>query len=151
MNLARKNVVLVSIVAVAAMFLFATVVASGGVGTSRRVTASGVIASANLELYSDAACTQMISSIDWGNISPGSSVLRMIFVRNTGTVPLTLSMNGANWSPASASNKMILTWDREGSVLAAGQVGAATLKLVVYPSINGVNGFNVDIVISGSA
>ncbi len=142
---------LVSIVAVAAMFLFATVLASGGVGTSRRVSASGVIASANLELYSDVDCTQKLMSIDWGNISPGSSVLRMIFVRNTGSIPLALSMNGTNWSPASAGNKMILSWDREGAVLAAGEIGAATLKLVVYPSINGVNGFNVDIVVSGTA
>ena len=142
---------LVSIVAVVAMALFATVLASGGVVTSRKLSASGVISTTNLGLYSDYACTQTLTSISWGDISPGSTVSKTIYVKNTGSQPITLSMSGDNWYPDSAAAVMTLGWDKEGVVLSAGQVAISNLWLSVSSGVSGIGTFNVDIVISGTA
>jgi hypothetical protein len=43
----------------------------------------------NVGVYSDAACTLNLTSIDWGNVYPRGSVSRTIYVKNTGNVPMT--------------------------------------------------------------
>lgn len=104
----------------------------------------------SLGVYSDSACTQNLTSIDWGTLSPGGSVTRTIYVKNTGNTQITLSMTPANWNPASANGPITLTWNREGTTLSAGQSTSATLTLSVSSSISGITSFSVNIVISGT-
>ena len=58
----------------------------------RAIPSSGMVVAVNVGIYSDAACTLNLTSIDWGNVYPGGSVSRTIYVKNTGNVPMTLSM-----------------------------------------------------------
>ena len=146
----NKTVVIGLSAAVVAIGLFVTLLASGALISSRTIASSGVIATTNLGVYSDSACTQSLTSINWGTVSPGGSVARTIYVKNLGTNQLTLSMTGANWSPASADGPITLTWNREGTALGANQVATATLTLRVSSSISGITTFNVNIVITGT-
>jgi len=150
MPLENKTVVIGLSAAVVAIGLFVTLLASGALISSRTIASSGVIATTNLGVYSDSACTQSLTSINWGTVSPGGSVARTIYVKNLGTNQLTLSMTGANWSPASADGPITLTWNREGTALGANQVATATLTLRVSSSISGITTFNVNIVITGT-
>jgi hypothetical protein len=104
----------------------------------------------SLGVYSDSPCTQPLMSIDWGTISPGGSVVRTMYVKNTGGAQLTLSMATNGWSPAGAGSSMSLSWDRESTVLGVGQSTAATLTLSVSSSISGITSFSVNIVITGT-
>ena len=146
----NKTVVIGLSAAGVAIGLFVTLLASGALISSRTIASSGVIATTNLGVYSDSACTQSLTSINWGTVSPGGSVARTIYVKNLGTNQLTLSMTGANWSPASADGPITLTWNREGTALGANQVATATLTLRVSSSISGITTFNVNIVITGT-
>jgi hypothetical protein len=148
--LKKKNIAIVSAVAVAVAGLLVTLFASGALVSSKTVSSSGIIATATLGVYSDSACTQSLTSIDWGTISPGSSVTRTIYVKNLGTAQLTLSMTKTSWNPASANGPITLTWNRGGTVLAANQVATATLTLGVSSSISGIATFSVNIVITGT-
>jgi len=150
MPLENKTVVIGLSAAGVAIGLFVTLLASGALISSRTIASSGVIATTNLGVYSDSACTQSLTSINWGTVSPGGSVARTIYVKNLGTNQLTLSMTGANWSPASADGPITLTWNREGTALGANQVATATLTLRVSSSISGITTFNVNIVITGT-
>jgi len=104
----------------------------------------------SLGVYNNSACTQTLTSIDWGTLSPGGTVTRTIYVKNTGNTQVTLSMTKANWDPASANGTITLTWNREGTTLNAGQSTAATLTLSVSSSISGITSFSVNVVISGT-
>ena len=148
--LKNKNVVITSTVAVAAIGLFITLLASGALTSSKTIASSGIIATANIGVYSDIACTQSLTSINWGTVSPGGSVARTVYVKNLGTTQVTLSMTGANWNPASANGPITLTWNREGTALGANQVATATLTLGAASSISGITTFNVDVVITGT-
>ena len=66
------------------LLLFVSLLASGAIVTTATVSSSGVISTANLGIYSDSACTQRITSINWGNLSPSSSVTRTVYIKNTG-------------------------------------------------------------------
>src|SRR3989304_2306696 len=124
--------------AIAIAGLFLTIAASGVLVSSQTVQNSGIVASANVGLYSDYSGTQSISSINWGTVSPSGSITKTVYVKNTGNAPITLSMTKTNWNPASADGPITLVWDREGTVLSANQVVAATFTLSVSSSTNGI-------------
>ena len=117
---------------------------------TRAIPSSGLIVAINVGVYSDAACTLNLTSIDWGNVYPGDSVSRTIYVKNTGNAPIALSMTTASWNPASAAGQITVTWDKENALLNAGQSTSATLTLSVSQSISSVTSFSLNIIISGS-
>ena len=68
----------------------------------RAIPSSGLVVAVNVGVYSDAACTLNLTSIDWGSVYPGGSVPRTIYVKNTGNAPITLSMTTTSWNPTIA-------------------------------------------------
>jgi hypothetical protein len=109
------------------------------------------VSSVNVEIYSDAEATTALTSLQWGTLTPGGSVNRTIYVKNTGNTAETLNMTATEWTPSEASSVLTLTWDKEGSSLAAGAVVAATLSLHVASNPGSVTSFSMNIVISGTA
>jgi hypothetical protein len=144
----RKIAIGLTAVALAAVFL--TVVVSGALTSSKTISSTGVIAAANLGIYIDSGCTQALTSLSWGNISPGGSVTRAVYVKNVGNTQVTLSMVKSNWNPVSANGPITLVWNREGTVLAVGQVTNASLTLSTSLSISGISSFSLDVIISGT-
>ena len=104
-----------------------------------------------IDVYGDAACTQVISSVGWGEIEAGSSKTRVVYVKNNGDDGVSLSLLTENWNPSGASNFLQLSWDYDGSTIVSGEVRQITLTLSVSSSASGIDGFSFDIVIIGSA
>ena len=65
----------------------------------RAIPSSGMVVAVNVGVYSDAACTLNLTSIDWGSVYPDGSAQRTIYVKNTGNAPITLSMTTTSWNP----------------------------------------------------
>jgi len=142
-----------AILAIAMVGIILTVTTAGLISVSQTVSSAGSInisTSVNVNVYSDYSCTQTLTSIDWGTLTPGNSVTRTIYVKNTGSTPITLSMTKTNWSPSSADGPITLTWNKEGTTVNAGQYVAATVTLSVSSSISGITTFSVNIVITGT-
>jgi hypothetical protein len=117
---------------------------------SQTISSSGTITSINVAVFSDSACTTPVNTVSWGLVSPGTSVSRTVYVKNTGNSPLTLNMRAESWGPSGANNSISLTWNRENAQLNADQSTAADLTLTVSPSISGILNFSVNIIIIGS-
>jgi len=150
LKLHRKKLIVVFAVVYVAVGLMAAMVASGAVVVSQTVRTSGILATANLGVYSDSACTQSLSSIDWGLVSPGGSVSKNVYVKNLGSTQVTLILSTTNWSPTTANGPVTVSWNRQNLVLGAGQVTSATLVLSVLSTANGFTGFSVDATITGT-
>ena len=73
-----------------------------------------------------------------------------VFIQNEGNLPVVLNMTTDNWDPASASDNITLTWDREGCVLDSDSVVQAVLALSVSSDISEVTSFGFDILITGT-
>jgi len=104
----------------------------------KAIPSSGLVVAVNVGVYSDAGCTLNLTSIDWGNVYPGGSVPRTIYVKNTGNAPITLSMTTTAWNPTIAAGQINVAWDKENTVLNAGQSASATLTLSVSQNVSGV-------------
>jgi hypothetical protein len=149
-DLRIKNLVIAITVAFAAAGLLVTLIASGALVTSKTIKTSGILASANLAVYSDSACTQSLNSIAWGTISPGSSTSKTLYIKNLGSSQVTLTMSVTNWNPSTANGPVAVSWNRQGTTLTANQVLSATLTITVSSSASGFSTFGVDVVITGT-
>jgi len=119
--------------------------------TNKTLSSSGTIRTLNVGVYSDYPCSQSLASIDWGDLSPGGSVNRTIYVKNTGTAEIKLSMTTTGWNPTNANGPITLVWNKEGTKLSAGQMTTATLNLSVSENITGITTFSHTILLSGYA
>lgn len=91
-----------------------------------------------------------LRALNWGNMTPGKFITRDILVNNTGELALTLKLVGYNWKPESAASFLDLTWNYNGRALAFNETVLLTLKLFVSPNIQGIDVFNVEILVSGT-
>jgi hypothetical protein len=102
------------------------------------------------KLYSDSACTQIATALNVGTLNPGNTATQTIYIKNTGNVPETLTMTTNNWNPASASTSLTLTWNRQNTVLTAGQIIQATLTLTAAANTGSLTTFSCDVTITGT-
>jgi hypothetical protein len=141
-----------AVIALVITALALTLTTFAAISSNQNISSSGTVnVSANLGVYSDSACQNSLSSINWGTINPGANITRTIYIKNTGSgLSLTLSMNTTSWNPSSANGPMTLTWNQENTRLTPGQIQAATLTLAVSPTIADVTNFSVQINITGT-
>jgi hypothetical protein len=137
-------------IAIAATGLFMTLLTTGLLMSSQSLQSSGTVTAVNVGVYSDSGCTQNCTSINWGSIAPGNSTTRTIYVKNTGTIPMTLSMTTGSWVPSNANTYISLSWNREGTVLTANQSISATLTLSASSSAGNITSFSFNIIITGT-
>lgn len=114
------------------------------------VPTTGSVTTVNVGAYNNSQCTTNCTSINWSTIAPGNSVNVTIYIKNTGTVPVTLSLSNSSWTPTNANTYMTLTWNQEGTRLEAGNSTAAKLTLHVSQSITGITSFSFNIIITGT-
>jgi len=103
-------------------------------------------ATIGLEVFSDASGTIKIEMIDWGNLNPGSTGHKTIYLRNTGNTAGVVTMTAGNWNPIKTQNITKLSWDKESAVLGQGQIIQANLTLEVSGSVEGISEFAFDII-----
>jgi hypothetical protein len=137
-------------IAIAATGLFMTLLTTGLLISSQTLQSNGTVTTVNVGVYSDSSCTQNCTSINWGPIAPGNSTTRAIYVKNIGTIPMTLSMTTGSWVPSNANTYISLSWNQEGTVLTAGQSTTATLTLSASSSAGNITSFSFNIIITGT-
>jgi hypothetical protein len=166
LNLSKK--LLLPLIALAATAIILTAVTAALLNTQAIVPSDGTIqvtpspapsstsapqtvTSINVDIYTDAAAVTPLTSLQWGTLSPGGTVTKTIYIKNAGNTAETLTMTTTEWTPAAASSVLTLSWNKEGSSLAAGAVVPATLTLQVAQNTGSVTSFSMNIVISGVA
>ena len=140
----------VPVLMVIALALTATTVAV--LSVNQTFSSNGTITtSPNIGVFSDAACTINKTSINWGSVAAGGNTTQTIYIKNTGTGTMTLTLSAFNWSPTEASTYLTVSWNQQGTQLSTGQSVTATITLTVSPSVNGFTSFSNTIRIIGTA
>ena len=146
--MAMQKMVVGTALAVVAVLMMTSVLAL--LQSNQTLTTTGTIRTVNVGVYTDAACTQTATSIDWGTINPGTSTLKTYYVKNQGSVPMTLNMTSNAWTPSNCPTYMSLTWDAENAPVAVGNHAQADINLTILPNITGIGAFSFNIVITGT-
>ncbi|MCW4010455.1 MAG: hypothetical protein NWF05_07520 [Candidatus Bathyarchaeota archaeon] len=152
----KASVILAVTIAIAVALSLASSGVLNSVSSSQNVPSGGTIttvqASVNLGVFSDAACSQNASYVDWGALEAGSSTTETIWVKNVGSSAATLNLDATDWTPPNATPAISLSWNQEARVLAPGEVIQATLTLTVSETIDpSITAFSFNICITGTA
>ena len=140
----------VPVLAIALAGLFLTMTAIAAISDSQILPFSGTITTVNVEAYTDAACTIPATALNAGNVAPGGTVTQTIYIKNTGTVPVTLTMVASNWNPTAAGYYLTLTWNRQNYALDAGKSIPATLTLTATANTGSLTTFSCTVTITGA-
>jgi hypothetical protein len=144
-----------AVIAIAIVGIFLTATTAAVLSTNQTLTLNGTmnngtIDTINLGVYSDSACTQTVTTLTVGTISPGGTATQTVYVKNTGNIPETLTMAATNWSPANANTYLTLTWNRQNTVLNAGTSIQATLTLTAAANTGSLTTFSCDVTLTGT-
>ena len=145
---ARFSAVL--LLTVAAMAVGSVVLSYGLLSDPKTIPTQGSVKGIRVGVYWEAACLTNVSVIDWGYVNPGSTKDVVVYVRNEGTVPMTLNMTVDHWIPGDASAVMAVSWNAEGSQVNAQSVRQVTITLSVASDVGDVSSFSFDITITGT-
>lgn len=120
------------------------------VQTSRTVSSVGEVKAIGVGVYSEYACTNRITSINWGVMEPGSNRTITVYIRNEGNTAATLSETAQNWNPTAASSYLTLRWNYAGQTINVNQVLQVKLTLLLSSTVSGITNFSFDIVIAST-
>lgn len=133
------------VVTVIGVVLSGAVIGVIGVSTFLKViNTSGVTGSIGVQVYSDVGLTTVINSIDWGVILPNDTVWRDTYVKNVGSVPVSLVISVVWLDNASAS--VFDTFDSyDASILMPNDVLPVSFGVTAGFDLSGVSSFAYDI------
>ena len=134
-----------------ALSAFAAYIALALLSTSITVPNSATLRTVGLEAYWDEACTNKVTSIEWGSLEPGQTKSVQIYIKNTGNTPETFSFTTENWEPASASSYITVEWDYDGTQVQPENSISVIFTLYVSPSISDIESFTFDMIITGTS
>jgi hypothetical protein len=110
----------------------------------------GTVKAIGVRVYWDNSCGDLVGSVDWGLVERGATKNITVYIRNEGSVPVTLSLATDNWGPSNAPDYLSLAWDYGDQGISVDGVVQVTLSLSVSEAIEGITSFSFDIVIIGS-
>jgi len=117
---------------------------------NRTISNAGAVKAIGVGVYWNPDGTNMVTSINWGTIEPGSSTNRTCYIQNEGNSASTLSMNATNWNPSNASDYISLSWDYGGQLVNPDELIQVIFTLSISDSVEGITSFSFDITIAGS-
>ena len=119
--------------------------------TSRTLSNAGEIKTIGVGIYSDSGYNNILSSINWGTLEPGSDKTITCYILNCGNSPSILTLQTSNWNPPGAATYISLAWNYNGQVLNIDEGIEVTFTLSISPTIEEITSFNFDITIIGSS
>jgi hypothetical protein len=150
MEIQKTNLTVILAITLAALVMTALV--SGLLTGYQRIPNSGNLkATVGIGVYSDPACTNPLTSIDWGEVQAGQSYSRTIYIKNNGNIKVQLSMTTGNWTPSTASSYLSVNWNCTNYILDVGKsVGANIALSVASTAVGGSFSFDITIVATES-
>ena len=103
-----------------------------------------------IDVYSDGACTNVLSNVEWGEIEAGGESNVDVYVKNNGDTSVIISLVTENWSDSMAAANLEVSWDYNGGLIQSGEVRRVTFTLSVDPDCPELSSFGFDLIVIGS-
>jgi hypothetical protein len=136
------------VVYVSTLYLIGPVVSA--MQANRTISNVGDVEAIGVGVYWDQACTNNVTSIDWGTIDPGSTVNKICYIRNEGNSVSNVSLQTSNWNPPEAADYINLSWNYSGQPINPDEVIHVQFALSVSSTIQNITTFSFDITISAT-
>lgn len=113
-----------------------------------KISTTGIIATLNVEVYKDQACTTPCTNLDWGMLYPNTSTARVIWVKNKGNINMTIILTRDKLSPPDAQ-LLELSYDFDTTeYMKPNEIRRIIINLYTPPTVTFVT-FTFDIIVTG--
>ena len=127
--------------------------AYGALGpTIYSINASGLITQgdAMFKVCSDPTGLNVVTNVEWGNLSPGETKTVNLYFFNTGAQPAVFTIAEQGWVPLTASAKIDFTYTLTTTAIQPGQFRRVPISVYVDPTITVITNFSFSIVVTGT-
>ena len=101
-------------------------------------------------VYWNSNCTTRVTSINWGNMTPGQEKTTPFYIRNEASSPMFLAGIDKNWNPPTAQSYVHFTFDSDDQKIQGGQTKKVTCTLTVSIEITNISNYSFDILLLGT-
>jgi len=101
-------------------------------------------------VYWNSNCTTKVTSMNWGNMTPGQEKTTIFYIRNEASSPMFLAGIDKNWNPPTAQSHIHFTFDSDNQKIQAGQTKKVTCTLTVSIEITNISNYSFDILLLGT-
>jgi hypothetical protein len=101
-------------------------------------------------VYWNSNCTTKVTSINWGNMTPGQEKTTTFYIRNEASSPMFLAGIDKNWNPTTAQSHIHFTFDSDDQKIQAGQTKKVTCTLTVSIETTNISNYSFDILLLGT-
>jgi hypothetical protein len=101
-------------------------------------------------VYWNSNCTTKVTSINWGNMTPGQEKTTTFYIRNEASSPMFLAGIDKNWNPTTAQSYIHFTFDSDDQKIQAGETKKVTCTLTVSIEITNISNYSFDILLLGT-
>lgn len=103
-----------------------------------------------INLYTDQECNTPLTSVDWGQITAGTTSSTTMYLKNEGDMTVNAQLQTENWTPSDSSSFLSLSWDYSGEPIYPDESVRISLRLDVNGDCPTYDNFNFDIIVVGS-
>ena len=111
---------------------------------------SAIETSGTLGVYWNSNCTTKVTSINWGNMTPGQEKTTTFYIRNEASSPMFLAGIDKNWNPTTAQSYIHFTFDSDDQKIQASETKTVTCTLTVSIEIASISNYSFDILLLGT-
>jgi len=101
-------------------------------------------------VYWNSNCTTKVTSINWGNMTPGQEKTTTFYIRNEASNQMFLAGIDKNWNPTTAQSHIHFTFDSDDQKIQAGQTKKVTCTLTVSIETTNISNYSFDILLLGT-
>ena len=101
-------------------------------------------------VYWNSNCTTKVTSINWGNMTPGQEKTTTFYIRNEASSQMFLAGIDKNWNPTTAQSHIHFTFDSDNQKIQAGQTKKVTCTLTVSIETTNISNYSFDILLLGT-
>jgi hypothetical protein len=115
------------------------------------IISTGNIIINGIEVFTNEDFSRANIPIKWRDMSPGEWDTKTIYIKNTSTIQVTVSMTVTDWSPASAVGSINIQWNSEGALIQPGAAIPVVITCTVSPTTTGLTNYscNINIIATG--
>ena len=115
------------------------------------IISTGNIIINGIEAFTNEDFSRANIPIKWRDMSPGERDTKTIYIKNTSTIQVTVSMTVTDWSPASAVGSINIQWNSEGALIQPGAAIPVVITCTVSPTTTGLTNYscNINIIATG--
>lgn len=112
-------------------------------------TGGSFVVGEGISVFADEELSVPLNEINWGTVYFNSTINKKMYLNNSLSFPVQMSMNTSDWDPIETEQCFNVTWDVENEIIKLNEPLPATVSLTLIAVPENATNFTFNIIITG--